>query len=577
MFEQLGLFSRSAVKQPIHGDPDGLRYYQRECVDRIIRAFDFNRAVLAVLATGLGKTQIFSAIAKHWDGPVLILAHRAELVDQAAGRIVQMTGESVDIDQAQTYSGRRRIIVGSVQTVSRPKRIQRILEMWEQYYPTSTPLIITDEAHHYVAESFRRPLDKAQHARILGVTATPGRADAKALGRVFDDYPFVMGIEDGIEQGWLVPIDAREVRLAQVNLDNVDTVAGDLKQGELDQEMLKGAEVVARETLRYAGDRQGIVFCPGVKSAHLATAKFNALKPHCASCVDGKTPKEVRERIVHEFRAGKIQYLVNCQVATEGFDAPRCSAIVLMRCTKSLGLYTQMIGRGLRTLPGDIDAFTRKDESRQRRLAIANSEKKNCLLLDFVGVGRKHKLVNAVDVLGGKYTDDEVAEAKKRKKANPTDSASKCLRDAREHLRKVAEKSKARVSSHAVAFDPFRVMHLQRTEEGEQIRQRFGHQPLTTRQKETLEKQKVPKDVIKKMSRSDYSRFLNATYARRRKGLATYRQLAYLQKHGFHDINVTFGAAKKGLDFIAAMGWGRKGRIPAHKLAEIIRKQAKHK
>lgn len=580
MHGQLGLFADSEPTPPVsHGtDPDGLRYYQRDCVNRIEQSFAFNRAVLAVLATGLGKTQIFSAIAKHWKGPVLILAHRAELVDQAAKRLQQMTGEPVDIDQAQTYSGRCRLIVGSVQTVSRPKRIQRILDMWERTYPTDTPLIITDEAHHYVAESFRRPLDKAQHSRVLGVTATPGRADSKALGRVFDDYPFVMGIEDGIEQGWLVPIDAREVKLATVNLDNVSTVAGDLNQGQLDTEMLKGAEIVARETLKYAGDRQGIVFCPGVQSAHLATAKFNALKPFCAGCVDGKTPKELRDQITRDFRTGKLQYLVNCQVATEGFDAPGCSAIILMRCTKSLGLYTQMIGRGLRVLmEGDFAAFTHKDESTQRRLAIANSAKKNCLLLDFVGVGQKHKLVNAVDVLGGKYTDAEVAEAKKRKKANPGENTEKCLREARAFLKRVAEQSKARVKSHTVSFDPFKVMHLERDDQGNEARQRFGHQPLTAKQKEHLQKQKVPADVIKKMSKSDFTRFVQAMNARRRKGLATYRQLAYLQKYGYHDINITFGAANKGLDYISSMGWGRKGRISSEKLASIIRNRGNHK
>lgn len=579
MHGQLGLFADPAPEVPVShgGDPDGLRYYQRDCVNRIEQSFAFNRAVLAVLATGLGKTQIFSAIAKHWKGPVLILAHRAELVDQAAKRLQQMTGEMVDIDQAQTYSGRSRLIVGSVQTVSRPKRIQRILDMWERTYPTETPLIITDEAHHYVADSFRRPLDKAQHARVLGVTATPGRADSKALGRVFDDYPFVMGIEDGIEQGWLVPIDAREVTVAQVNLDNVETVAGDLKQGQLDEEMLKGAEVVARETLKYAGDRQGIVFCPGVKSAHLATAKFNALKPFCASCVDGKTPKEVRDQITHDFRNGKLQYLVNCQVATEGFDAPGCSAIILMRCTKSLGLYTQMIGRGLRPLPNTVDAYTYRGEDLNRRNAILNSSKKNCLLLDFVGVGKKHQLVNAVDVLGGKYADDEVAEAKKRKKANPSEDTAKCLREARLFLRKVAKQSKARVSSNVSSFDPFKVMHLERGKEGERMRHRFGHQPLTDKQRQYLTKQKVPKDVIRKMSRSDYTRFVQAMGARRKKGLATYRQLAYLQKYGFHDINVSFGAANKGLDYISSMGWGRNGRISSEKLAAIIRKRGKHR
>lgn len=573
MSAQLGLFGKPA-SDPVaddHPDQDGLRYYQRECVEKVIRAFDYNRAVLAVLATGLGKTQIFSAIVKHWPGPALVLAHRSELVEQASKRLEQMTGELVDIDQAQTYSSRARIIVGSVQTLSRPRRLQRMTEMWEQRFPTAVPIIIADEAHHYVAKSYRRPIDGVPHAKVLGVTATPSRSDMKALGRIFDDYPFLMGIEDGIEQGWLVPIDAREVIVNQVNLDNVESVAGDLNQGQLDEEMLKAAEIVARETLRLASDRQGIIFCPGVKSAHLAAEKFNSLKAYCAACVDGKTPKHERERITREFREGRIQYLVNCQVATEGFDAPGCSVIALMRCTKSVGMYTQMLGRGLRCLPATVDLHHQADASEARRAAIASSNKPDCMVLDFVGVGKRHKLVNAVDVLGGKYTDDEVQKAKELKKEKPAADPDKCLQDARALLRKVAEKSKASVRSTVNSFDPFKVMHIDRGRDSQLKGVRFGHQPLTPKQKQFLKDRKVPDDVIKGMSKSDYTRFVQAMQARQKKGLATYRQLAFLQKYGFHEVNVSFAAANAGLSYIAKMGWGRKGRISAEKLASVIR------
>ena len=569
---QLGLFEKEQAPEVVqdHPDQDGLRYYQRECVDKVIRAFDYNRAVLAVLATGLGKTQIFSAIVKHWPGPTLVLAHRSELVDQAAKRLEQMTGELVEIDQAQVYSGFGRIIVASVQTVSRPARLQRIKDMWEQKYPTEVPLIIADEAHHYVAKSYRRPLDGIPHAKVLGVTATPSRSDMKALGRIFDDYPFVMEIDEGIEQGWLVPIDAREVTVNQVNLDNVDSVAGDLNQGQLDEEMLKAAEIVAQEVIRLSGDRQGIVFCPGVKSAHLAAEKFNALKPYSAACVDGKTPKLERERITRDFRDGKTQYLVNCQVATEGFDAPGCSTIALMRCTKSLGMYKQMLGRGLRCLPNTVDRYHKAEQSAARRASIENSTKPNCLVLDFVGVGKRHKLVSAMDVLGGKYTDDEIQKAKKLKKEKPAADNEQCLREARNILRKLAEASKASVKSTVTSFDPFRVMHIDRGSESELKGMKFGHQPLTAKQKEYLQEKKVPENVIKGMSKADYTRFLQAMHARHKKGLATYRQLAFLQKYGFHEVNVSFRQAKKGLDYIAKMGWGRRGRISPDKLASIM-------
>jgi superfamily II DNA or RNA helicase len=126
---------------------DGLRWYQRDVHTAVMKAFETHNSVLVDLATGLGKTQVFSAIAKTWPGRVLVLAHRDELVQQARMRLEKMTGELVEVEQGNLKSNRARIVVGSVQTVYRPERLERLIKLG------GFTLVIPDEAHHYVSET----------------------------------------------------------------------------------------------------------------------------------------------------------------------------------------------------------------------------------------------------------------------------------------------------------------------------------------------------------------------------------------------------------------------------------------
>ena len=158
---------------------DGLRHYQLACVHAINRSFLTNRSTLVVLATGLGKTQIFSSIAKHHEGRVLVLAHRAELIEQARIRLELMCRERVDVEQAEHRSGGgARIVVGSLQTVTRQDRLEHLTRTG------GFSLVIVDEAQHLSAPTYRRPIDHFVDAKVLGVTATPDRADGKALAQV---------------------------------------------------------------------------------------------------------------------------------------------------------------------------------------------------------------------------------------------------------------------------------------------------------------------------------------------------------------------------------------------------------
>lgn len=351
----------------------GLRWYQGAGKVAVESSLEVNRSCLTVMATGLGKTRLGGAIAGDWPGNVLWLAHRDELIQQARDDLERITGEMVEIEQGQLRaSSRSRIVVGSVDTVKRQNRLDR-------FGAERFSLVITDEAHHYTAATYRRPLEFFKNAKLLGLTATPDRGDEKALGQIFDDVAFVFDIQQGIEQGYLVPIRAHTVEVKELDISGVKTQAGDLVAAQLDEVMLKACAGIVKETLRYEPVRQGIVFLPGVKSAELAAQLFNREKPGSAAFVSGMTDKDERRDIVRAFRDGRVQYLCNCQIATEGFDAPGCSMIVQGRPTKSRALAAQMAGRGTRVLPGIVDHLDGEARAPERREAIAGSAKPDCI------------------------------------------------------------------------------------------------------------------------------------------------------------------------------------------------------
>jgi superfamily II DNA or RNA helicase len=382
------------------GDQDGLRSYQRECVESVRRELQTVRSTLAVLFTGAGKTQIGGTLVKHWPGRVLWLAHRDELIRQAAARIHQMAGEQPSIDMAGEYSWGSRIVVGSVQTLQR-KRLER--------HPADRfSLVVIDEAHHAPSKSYRAILDHFADAKVVGITATADRLDKLAQGNVFESVAFRKDIDAGIEEGYLVPIRPIAKLIETVNLAGIKTAAGDLAEGALEEEMLKSVAAIARATFDTVGDRRTLVFTPGVGSAHAVADALNQMRPGSARTVDGTTDKDVRKRILRDHKAGEFQFLTNCLVFTEGYDDPQVSAIVNARPTKSRALYVQVAGRGLRVLPGIGELATVEE----RRAAVAASSKPDCLLVDITGHAGRHSLIAPADLLGGKYTEAEVTLAK---------------------------------------------------------------------------------------------------------------------------------------------------------------------
>jgi superfamily II DNA or RNA helicase len=378
-----------------------MRPYQQEADAAVIEAFREYRSVLLEMATGLGKTIILSHIAKAWPGRVLVIAHRDELIRQAVSKLRTVLGEEPGIEMGSerlTDSLERlpRVIVSSVQTMCRPGRHMRFPS---DYFG----LLIIDEAHHAPAKSYGDVMAHFHAAKVLGVTATAKRADQVAMGLVFETVAYTYGIEAAIADGWLVPIHQQCVEVEGLDFSQVRDVAGDFNEGELSAILTQETPLhrMASPIVELAGSRSTLVFCCSVAHARLLAEVIDRYRFRSAAWLSGETPIEQRRETIERFKRGELQFLLNCQLFLEGFDCPNTSLVVMGRPTKSLGLYTQVLGRGTRPLPGTVDGI---ETAEARRLSIAQSAKPNMVVLDFAGNAGRHKIITATDILGGKFT-----------------------------------------------------------------------------------------------------------------------------------------------------------------------------
>jgi superfamily II DNA or RNA helicase len=242
------------------------------------------------------------------------------------------------------------------------------------------------------------------NCKHLGVTATPKRHDEFAMEQVFESVAYNYGIEEAVIDGWLVPVRQHVVKVEDLDFSSIRTTAGDFNERDLEAVMLqeKVLHAIASPAVELCGDRPTLVFCVTVAHAERITEILNRYKKGSAEWLCGETPKDERRAKVQDFKDGKTQYLCNCGLFLEGFDAPNTANIVMGRPTKSLPLYTQVIGRGTRALPGVIDPFA-EGSPEQRKAAILASGKPFMTIFDFAGNAGRHKLISAADILGGKW------------------------------------------------------------------------------------------------------------------------------------------------------------------------------
>lgn len=361
-----------------------LRDYQQAATDACLRDLQTHRSSLIVLATGLGKTILFCKLVEAWEGRVLVLAHLEELLQNARDDLKAITGEAVGTERGRDHHEGERIVVGLIQSVR---------SRLGHFKPNHFSLIIIDEAHHAASKDYRRVLDYFAGAKVVGLTATDGRTDGEALP--FETCSYRMGIRDGVEQGYLVPIRGKRVVIDSINLTRVKRKGdgeGDFDDAALDDEMVKGSTAIADVlTTDYIFDK-GILFFPGCSSAKLTCDLLNEREPNCAIYIDGEITGATRRELVMKLRNGEARWLCNVGIATEGFNWPEASIVGMCCPTLSRPAYAQRAGRGTRPLAGLLNGL---QTSSLRKAAISASSKPSMLILDFVGVSANLDLVNA--------------------------------------------------------------------------------------------------------------------------------------------------------------------------------------
>jgi superfamily II DNA or RNA helicase len=426
---------------------------------------------------------------------------------------------------------------------------------------------VVHNCHHAVAASYRKIVDYFvalnPECKILGLTATARRSDDVAMGTIFASCAYQMSIGDAIDLGWLVPVRQELITIENVDFSGVRITKNEF--GEADFNLADLQAVMSEEEplfamavplLEKAKGRPAVVFTAGVPHAHGLAAVLNREKPGCAAAVDGETDPDKRNQIVRDFHEGRIQFVANFGIFTEGFDCPQAAVAAMGRPTRSVLLKTQMLGRVLRPLEGAVDGYA---EAHDRKMAILTSNKDHALCLDFVGTSR-HKLVTAIDVLGGNYdlsvldrarqNADQLSDAVDRPAIDVIDQLHKANAEMiLESEQKKRRKIRARVTYTAEEIDPFgrgSVPHVDGTVE----RTRGGS---TDKQIGFLINLGVSRQTAAGYTKRQAGAVIDKLTAER----CTLKQQKLLLKFG-ENPSVSFERAGQIIDEIKANGWRRR-------------------
>ena len=511
-----------------------LRPYQAEAKAAVFEQWDKGAfKTLLVLPTGCGKTIVFAKVAEdcvRQGYRVLILAHRGELLEQAADKIKKSTNLGCATEKAeQTCLGSWfRITVGSVQSMQREKRLSQFSE---DYFN----VIIIDEAHHCISDGYQKVLKHFPSAKVLGVTATPDRGDMRNLGEFFESLAYEYTLPKAIREGYLSPIKAMTIPL-QRDLSGVSIQSGDFKAGDIATALDPYLHQIADEMMKYCRDRKTVVFLPLVKTSQKFKEILNE-KGFKAAEVNGESKD--RAEVLEAFDKGEYNVLCNSMLLTEGWDCPSVDCVIVLRPTKVRSLYSQMVGRGTRLCEG----------------------KSHLLLLDFLWHTERHELCHPADLICEKK---EVA----RKMTENLEGTAGCPMDLEEAERKASEDVIAeREESLAKQLQEMRTrkkklvdpLQFEMSIQAEDLSgyvPAFGWEmaPPSDKQKQELEKRGILPDEIDNAGKANL--ILDRLHKRQEEGLTTPKQIRCLEKYGFQHVGTwTFEAGKNMIDRIAACGW----------------------
>lgn len=465
-----------------------LRPYQNDFVSGVAHAFhkDFRR-VLGVLPTGGGKTICFAKIAERFHlrrgEKTLILAHREELVEQAAAKVLAATGIPASIEKAGRHADPdATVVVGSIQTMQ-GKRLRK-------WAPDHFGLIVCDEAHHVLAKQWQATLDYFD-ARVLGVTATPDRGDRQSLAKYFEHLAYQINLLDLIEAKFLSGIMVHSVPL-RIDLTAVKTVKGDFDSTGLDSAISPYLAQIAKHIAEHCRDRKKIVvFLPLIATSQRFVELCRAEGIN-ARHIDGMSPD--RKEILSDFTAGTFDLLSNAMLLTEGWDEPGVDCIIVLRPTRSRSLYAQMVGRGTRVHPG----------------------KDHLLLLDFLWMHQKHNLCKPASLVARSKKEEDEITAQITDEKTLTEATGDAAAEREAALaRELAENARRKASYAPLgAFTG-----LLRAEVAP------GQQPVSEKQAALLAKY-----GIRATTRNEATAAIGRIMARQQGGLATPKQLIWLQR-----------------------------------------------
>ena len=341
---------------------DCLRDYQQEMKTRLFEEWELHRSVMVQMPTGTGKTHLLAAIVReflHGSGTrVWIVAHRRELVEQIEETVARYGMRKED---GKAKEG-GMVKVMSIQWLSRSGKV----------IDGPPDLIVIDEAHHALAETYRELWKRYPEARKLGMTATPCRLNRKGFTDLFDTLITSWSIAEFIGRGWLSSFDYVSIRASSKEQRLIDSLKkrgadGDYQVKEMNAVLNRetGIRRLYESVRRYAAGKKGIVYAVSIAHARQIAAYYSSHGVESVA-IDSKTPASERGRLVEAFRQGKISVLVNVDIFSEGFDCPDVEFVQLARPTLSLAKYLQQVGRGLRK----------------------SDDKESCMLIDNVGLHR---------------------------------------------------------------------------------------------------------------------------------------------------------------------------------------------
>lgn len=523
-----------------------LRPYQLDCLKAIREAWkDFSR-ILAVLATGLGKTVIFAHVAKEEvdnGGKVLIIAHTDELLEQAIDKIFRSTGIVAEKEKAdERASPFASVVVASIQSLSRTNRLLG-------FSPDHFSLVICDETHRALAKSYQKvmryfhfgaeslgenwvmpepDMPYQHHARCLGVTATADRGDKRSLGEFYQTCAFDFGLLEGVREGWLVRPIIRNIPLKKVDMRGIKKKGGDYDAAEVVARMEPFLRDIAENLSGAMRDDMGrfnrklVVFMPSVQTAEIVS-RFLREYAVDADFVSGAC--QDRDAKIAAFDQMPNGSAIACaMLLIEGWDCHSVNAICVLRHTKIRSLYAQAAGRGFRPIPGTVDGLATKEE---RLMAIAESDKQDCLMIDFLFHCDRMDLIEAVDLVATSPAQKEAIKAtgildlEAASVVGNRDLLASLQKAAAKHARKEART----VDPLAMAVSLF----------GESLKNyvpetKSDAEPMTPGQRNFLEKQKV--DTTHITCKGMASKLIGRFVARLKMGLATPGQLSFMLQLG---------------------------------------------